>query len=98
MLVREDTAFRERLETLEIWDTSEEFESLRLLRCCDDGLRGGKAGDGSKELVRLGKGGGTFRGGRTGDCSATELDVLVRRGRAGGLGFWGCGRGWGTGF
>ncbi len=74
----EDPPFRDRLEIVEIWDTSEELDPLLLVSGFVDDLRGGKAGDDSEEFVRPGRGGGAFRTGRTGSFSETESDVIVR--------------------
>lgn len=92
VLVREEMGFNDRLETVEIWDTSDELEPLLFGNGCADGLRAGKAGDGCDEFLRSGSGGGTSRLGGVGGVSTanSDLPVLVRCGRDGGLRF--CGR------
>lgn len=90
--MREETGFNERLETVDIWDTSDELEPLLLGNGCADGLRVGKAGDGCEEFLRSGSGGGASRFAKVeGDSTMTsDLLVFVRCGRDGGLRF--CGR------
>jgi hypothetical protein len=76
-----------------MWDTSEALEPLRVPKVCVDGLRGGRAGDGSAEFVfvRPGRGGGARRPGTASGASRTGPAVVVRRGKAGMVSFF-CGR------
>lgn len=73
----EDAVLRDRPEIVETWETSEELDPLRPFRGCVDDLRGGKAGEESEELVRPGRGGGTFRAGSTGGFAESEPNVIV---------------------
>lgn len=74
----EEPFLKERLDMVDIWETSEELDPLRLLNGFVDALRGGKAGEDSEELVRPGRGGGTFRAGSTRLFSEIESEVTVR--------------------
>lgn len=96
ILVRDETGFNERLETVDIWDMSEAFEPLRVPRVCVDGRRGGKAGEGADRdvsvLVRDGRGGGARRAGTAVSAGGSASLLVVRRGSAGGLVVLFCGR------
>lgn len=88
MLVREETGFSDRLEIVDMWDMSEAFEPLRVLRVCVEGRRGGKAGEGAERdesvLVRDGRGGGARRAGTAASAGGSASLLVVRRGSAGG--------------
>lgn len=84
VLVCVDARDSDKFEAVDICETSEALEPLRVLRVCVEGLRGGKAGDNCDESVRVGRGGGARRPLVVGDTSwAGSEEVVVRRGSAG---------------
>ncbi|KAK9770809.1 hypothetical protein SCAR479_12486 [Seiridium cardinale] len=68
-----------------MWETSEEFEPLRVCNVCVEGLRAGNAGEGCRlfVFVREGKAGGARRPETASGVSRTGVAAVERRGSAG---------------